>query len=78
MSVKKSFKLYNFINITDRVIYARKAGDEFGAQVNDGEKISQEMASVSSNFFFYHQQCIYTGCPIAEGVILPFSQNLHK
>ena len=48
---KKLLNYIIFLNITDRVIYARKAGDEFGAQVNDGEKISQEMASVSSKSF---------------------------
>lgn len=36
------------IIIADRVIYARKAGEgEFGATVEDGEKISMEMACVS-------------------------------
>lgn len=33
---------------SDRVIYARKAGEgEFGATIDDGEKISMEMACVS-------------------------------
>lgn len=37
--------------ISDRVLYARKAGEgEFGSQVDDGEKISQETACVSSRF----------------------------
>ena len=49
--MKKKISSY----ISDRVIYARKAGDEFGAQVNDGEKISQEMASVSSKYFYHLQ-----------------------
>ena len=47
------------IFIADRVIYARKAGEgEFGATVEDGEKISMEMACVSIHKKFETFQAI--------------------
>lgn len=48
IQIRKLLLSWKYV-FTDRVIYARKAGEgEFGATVEDGEKISMEMACVSN------------------------------
>ena len=40
---------------TDRVLYARKGGEDIaGSKIEDGEKISLDIASVSHSFFVKH------------------------
>merc|ERR1712223_773585 len=51
ISKKKSICIKrNEENLEYRVLYARKAGEEFGQHVDDGEKISQETACSLKHF----------------------------